>query len=124
MLVAEHSSGGVCVAGPQGETLLFSQSSFSRPAEVFRCNAADGAGLAQLSHANDRSLAPLRMGIIGELSCKGGNGDPCHSWLIHPPGFDPSDDHDGSEQFPLAVIVHGGPQGAIDDSFHYRWNPQ
>ena len=24
----------------------------------------------------------------------------------------------------IAFVVHGGPQGSMGNSFHYRWNPQ
>jgi dipeptidyl aminopeptidase/acylaminoacyl peptidase len=40
------------------------------------------------------------------------------AWNIKPAGFQPD------KKYPVAFIVHGGPQGAIDDHFHYRWNPQ
>jgi dipeptidyl aminopeptidase/acylaminoacyl peptidase len=28
------------------------------------------------------------------------------------------------QKYPLAVVIHGGPQGAVLDSWSYRWNPQ
>ena len=75
------------------------------------------------------------MGKVSELVCTGAKGEPVQSWLIHPAGFVPEAPApaaaaagagaDGQQrQYPLAVIVHGGPQGAILDSFGYRWNPQ
>ena len=27
-------------------------------------------------------------------------------------------------RYPLAFLIHGGPQGSFDDHWHYRWNPQ
>jgi dipeptidyl aminopeptidase/acylaminoacyl peptidase len=27
-------------------------------------------------------------------------------------------------QYPVAFLVHGGPQGSFGNHFHYRWNPQ
>jgi dipeptidyl aminopeptidase/acylaminoacyl peptidase len=29
-----------------------------------------------------------------------------------------------AKKFPVAFLVHGGPQGSFGDHFHYRWNPQ
>ncbi|MYJ25580.1 MAG: S9 family peptidase, partial [Holophagales bacterium] len=27
-------------------------------------------------------------------------------------------------RYPVAFLIHGGPQGSFGNSFHYRWNPQ
>ena len=37
-------------------------------------------------------------------------------YIVLPPGFDET------RQYPLILLIHGGPQGAFLDSFHYRWN--
>ena len=39
-------------------------------------------------------------------------------WILKPPGFDPK------KKWPLAFLVHGGPQGAWEDGWSYRWNPE
>ncbi len=39
-------------------------------------------------------------------------------WILKPPGFDPA------KKWPLAFLVHGGPQGAWEDGWSYRWNPE
>ena len=39
-------------------------------------------------------------------------------WILKPPGFD------SSKKWPLAFLVHGGPQGAWEDGWSYRWNPE
>jgi dipeptidyl aminopeptidase/acylaminoacyl peptidase len=39
-------------------------------------------------------------------------------WILKPPGFD------GSMKWPVVYLVHGGPQGAWEDSWSFRWNPQ
>jgi dipeptidyl aminopeptidase/acylaminoacyl peptidase len=36
--------------------------------------------------------------------------------MVKPPDFDPS------RKYPVVFLVHGGPQGAWSDNFHYRWN--
>jgi dipeptidyl aminopeptidase/acylaminoacyl peptidase len=38
-------------------------------------------------------------------------------WLLKPPGFDPA------KKWPLVYLVHGGPQGAWEDGWSWRWNP-
>lgn len=40
-----------------------------------------------------------------------------HAWVIKPSNFDKS------KKYPLAYLIHGGPQGAWLDSWSTRWNP-
>ncbi len=114
-LVAEHTSSGLCLIG--GRRLVFSQSSMCAPAEVFTC-LTDGSALCALSVTNAPQLNKVVMGTVNEMVCNGAKNEPVQSWLIYPAGFD------SKLVYPMVVIVHGGPQGAILDSFGYRWNPQ
>jgi dipeptidyl aminopeptidase/acylaminoacyl peptidase len=41
-----------------------------------------------------------------------------HGFLVKPANFD------ASKKYPLIVLIHGGPQGAWNDSWSTRWNPQ
>jgi dipeptidyl aminopeptidase/acylaminoacyl peptidase len=40
-----------------------------------------------------------------------------HAWVIRPSNFSES------TKYPLAYLIHGGPQGAWTDSWSTRWNP-
>lgn len=40
-----------------------------------------------------------------------------HAWVFKPSDFD------SSKKYPLAYLIHGGPQGAWGDSWSTRWNP-
>ncbi len=56
---------------------------------------------------------------VSELWWKGG-GDgsyEVHAWMIKPSFFKPG------KKYPLAYLIHGGPQGAWDDQWSTRWNP-
>ena len=39
-------------------------------------------------------------------------------WFLKPSNFD------SSKKYPLAFLIHGGPQSSWMDSFSTRWNPQ
>lgn len=39
-------------------------------------------------------------------------------WILKPPGFD------ASKKWPVVYLVHGGPQGAWEDSWSFRWNAE
>lgn len=40
-----------------------------------------------------------------------------HAWVVKPSNFKPGN------KYPLAYLVHGGPQGAWNDQWSTRWNP-
>ncbi|KAG9938415.1 alpha/beta-hydrolase, partial [Aureobasidium melanogenum] len=40
-----------------------------------------------------------------------------HSWVIKPSNFEEG------KKYPLALLIHGGPQGSWGDSWSTRWNP-
>jgi dipeptidyl aminopeptidase/acylaminoacyl peptidase len=39
-------------------------------------------------------------------------------WILKPPGFDPK------LKWPLVYLIHGGPQGAWEDGWSFRWCPE
>lgn len=61
----------------------------------------------------DITLHPAR-----EFWYKGAEGTPLHGFLVPPPDFDET------KKYPLILLIHGGPQGAFGDDFHYRWSTQ
>jgi dipeptidyl aminopeptidase/acylaminoacyl peptidase len=40
-----------------------------------------------------------------------------HSWVVKPSNFEEG------KKYPLALLIHGGPQGSWGDSWSTRWNP-
>jgi dipeptidyl aminopeptidase/acylaminoacyl peptidase len=46
------------------------------------------------------------------------DGGKMQMWILKPPGFDEK------KKWPLAYLVHGGPQGAWEDGWSYRWCPE
>src|SRR5262249_21089838 len=92
------------------------------PAEVtltriLRGNDEFGVRETQLSHANDKLLAELDLPRPESVKVEV-EGGTMQMWVLKPPGFDPK------KKWPLAYLVHGGPQGAWEDGWSYRWNPQ
>ncbi len=50
------------------------------------------------------------------LTYRAKDGTMLEGWVVLPPNFD------ATKKYPLILLIHGGPQGAFEDSFHYRWN--
>ena len=89
--------------------------SLKAPADLYRVD--DGAATA-LTHVNASRLSGVEMGEPEEFHFKGWNGDTVRGYVVKPVGFEPG------KKYPVAFLIHGGPQGSWLDDFHYRWNPQ
>ena len=58
------------------------------------------------------------MGDYEQFSFPGWNNETVYGYLVKPVDFDPA------KRYPVALLIHGGPQWSFSDSFSYRWNPQ
>ena len=100
-----------------GKTLLLTRSSLAMPAELFVA-ASDGAGLKQITHANDALLAKLELNAPETFWFDGAEGTKVQAMVLRPPKFD------ATKKYPLLVLLHGGPQTMWGNSWGYRWNAQ
>jgi dipeptidyl aminopeptidase/acylaminoacyl peptidase len=100
-----------------GEHLYFRRNDFAHPDELYR-SKLDGSDVEKLTGLNDSRVAQALMGTYEQLSFEGAGGDTVYGWVVRPAEFDPS------KKYPLAFLIHGGPQGSFSNRFHYRWNPQ
>ncbi|MDX6445980.1 MAG: hypothetical protein QOH71_3054 [Blastocatellia bacterium] len=115
-ILAEGANGDINVS-PDGRTLVFSHSSMTRPNEIFTA-AADGSGSTALTKANDALIAAFGLKAAEEVTWTGAMGAKVAGWIVKPANFN------AKKKYPLAVLIHGGPQGAWLDNWGYRWNPQ
>jgi dipeptidyl aminopeptidase/acylaminoacyl peptidase len=128
-VVDDHSNGSLSISR-DGKTLAYTKAALTFPAEVYvdmpgKRLALGGEGPAgstimlerNLSQANTKLLAELDIPQPESVTVPGAGGTPMQMWILKPPGFDPK------KKWPLAFLVHGGPQGAWEDGWSYRWNP-
>ena len=99
------------------DRLLFARDSLVAPVELFVVPTGGGPEL-QITHLNDERLANIAFGRYKQFSFHGANTDEVFGYFIYPVDYDPK------KTYPLAFLIHGGPQGSFDDHWHYRWNPQ
>lgn len=108
------------VRGPAlgaGGRLVFGRDDLRSPVELYSVRA-DGSGLSQITYVNRERLANVLFGEPEQVSFVGAEGDTVYGWLVKPVGWE------RTKRYPLAFLVHGGPQGSFSNDFHYRWNPQ
>jgi dipeptidyl aminopeptidase/acylaminoacyl peptidase len=78
----------------------------------------DGSALTAITRLNAEKVAAARMGEPEQFSFPGWNGETVYAYLVKPVDFDPA------RKYPVALLIHGGPQSSFGNNFHYRWNPQ
>jgi len=100
-----------------GHALVFARSSNVKPTEIYRANA-DGTGATALTMTNDAFISAFKLQPPEEVTWTGGAGAKVAGWIVKPANFNPR------RKYPLVVLIHGGPQGAWNDNWGFRWNPQ
>ncbi len=100
-----------------GGRLLYGMHSLSGPTELYTV-AQDGKDVRRVTHLNDAKVAAARFGRPEQFTFTGAKGDTVYGYMVYPVDFDPA------RKYPVAFLIHGGPQGSFGNDFHYRWNPQ
>lgn len=120
-LLVEDGSNHFCGEMPSGH-IVYTRGSLSSPDELWMCDA-DGGNQVQLTYFNRSQLSELTLGEPRELFFAGAKGEQVQAWFVLPSGVKDTADL-AAKSVPLAVVIHGGPQGAVSDGWHYRWNLQ
>ena len=102
---------------PTADRVVYQMDSLKGPAELYSCRH-DGSDVQKLTAINDERLAAVKLGEPEQYSFKGAGGDTVYTYVVKPVDFDPA------KKYPVAFLIHGGPQGSFGNDFHYRWNPQ
>jgi len=108
--------GGISQLRVARDFIVFSKSTLTSPAELYRVSA-DGSATKKLTDDNASWLSETDMPRPETLTVPGAEGTPIQYWLLKPPNFDPA------KKYPAVFMLHGGPQGDWGDAWSYRWNP-
>ncbi len=109
--------GTVAGFAPAGDRIVFERNTLRSPTEIYSVKA-DGSDERPLTAVNAAKVAAARMGEPEQFAFKGWNDETVHGYIVKPVDFDPA------KTYPVAFLIHGGPQGSFGNDFHYRWNPQ
>ncbi len=116
-LVLKDGTNGDVQVMPDGKGIVFSRASLTAPAEIYKA-LADGTGVTPITKVNAALLAPFALKPAESVTYAGAGGTPVQAWIVKPNGFKEG------VKYPLLYLVHGGPQGAWNDGWTYRWNAQ
>ncbi len=109
--------GEVADYSPGPAAIVISRGSLAGPADLYSVPARGGAP-TRLTDVNHELMNARHLGDFEQFSFEGWNDETVYGYVVKPYGFEPS------KRFPVAFIVHGGPQGSMGNEWHYRWNMQ
>ena len=95
---------------------VFAQDTLTRPSELFVKTFRGREMPRRITNVNP-SLDNETFGEPEQFSFPGWNGETVHGYVIKPAGYVEG------RQYPVAFLIHGGPQGSFGNSWSYRWNP-
>ena len=114
-IVGDGSVSSVQLAGP---TLAISRNSM-RSGDVIYTTSPDGkAGLREITPSAQEMLPDVAWGEYEQFSFTGWNNETVHGYVVKPWNYE------AGKKYPVAFLIHGGPQGSFGDGWSYRWNPQ
>jgi dipeptidyl aminopeptidase/acylaminoacyl peptidase len=113
-LVDGGSVGSIDVVG---DDIVYAMSSLTSPSELYVLDTYTSTS-RKITDVSSRTLAGVEMGDYEQFSFEGWGGATVYGFVVKPAGFEEG------ESYPVAFLIHGGPQGSFSNNFHYRWNPQ
>ncbi len=99
------------------DRIVLVRDSLTQPGDLYTVHT-NGGSLEQVTHVNRAALADVSMGEPDWFTFDGWHNERVQGYVVRPA------DYDSDKTYPVAFIIHGGPQGAMTNSWSYRWNPQ
>ncbi|KAF8627426.1 hypothetical protein AX17_006241 [Amanita inopinata Kibby_2008] len=117
-----------------GGRLLFTQSSFTSPNDIYiirnlqhyETTVLQGndpipfsGEIQRITKFTEDALKDKKLSQGEEFWFQGANNRDVHGWVLKPKGWKDGD----RKKWPVVLLIHGGPQGAWEDQWSTRWNP-
>jgi dipeptidyl aminopeptidase/acylaminoacyl peptidase len=96
--------------------ILYGMHSLQGPTELYTVSR-DGGESRRVTRLNDARVSAARFGKAEQFTFKGAKDETVYGYIVYPVDFD------STRKYPVAFLIHGGPQGSFGNDFHYRWNP-
>jgi len=96
---------------------VFAQDTLTRPSELFVKTFRGREMPARITNVNPQ-LDAKAFGEAEQFNFPGWNGETVHGYVIKPANYVEG------RKYPVAFLIHGGPQGSFGNGWSYRWNPE
>ena len=115
------------VSGPQGTvssfalsgpTLAFTRATLKSGDQVFVTSPDGSAPQRAITPSAEEMLSGVKFGDYEQFKFIGWNNETVHGYVVKPWNYEEG------KKYPVAFLIHGGPQGSFGNGWSYRWNPQ
>jgi len=96
---------------------VFAQDTLTRPSELFVKTFLGREMPRRITDVNPQ-LDAKAFGEAEQFTFAGWNGEEVHGYVIKPANYVEG------RKYPVAFLIHGGPQGSFGNGWSYRWNPE
>jgi len=116
---AEVVADGGSIGSPviAGTTLAYTKNSLKSGDQIIVA-AFDGANPREITPSAGEMLPDVAFGDYEQFQFKGWNNETVHGYVVKPYNYQEG------KRYPVAFLIHGGPQGSFGNGWSYRWNPQ
>jgi len=114
-VVAEGGSIGSPVIA--GGTLAYTKNSLKSGDQIVVAGV-DGSSPREITPSASQMLPDVAFGDYEQFQFKGWNNETVHGYVVKPYNYQED------KRYPVAFLIHGGPQGSFGNGWSYRWNPQ
>lgn len=111
-------AGSVSAFALAGSTLAVARNSLRTGDVIYSVNEVGKAPLRAITPTAGEMLPDVAWGAFEQFNFIGWNGETVHGYVVKPWNFEPG------KKYPVAFLIHGGPQGSFGNGWSYRWNPQ
>ncbi len=111
------ADGSVSAVDIENGQLAFSRNTMQSGDQLF-VGGIGGTPVRAITPSAAEMLPDVRFGDFEQFDFKGWNGDTVHAYVVKPWNY-----REG-QTYPVAFLIHGGPQGSFGNGWSYRWNPQ
>ena len=109
--------GQVAEFSPAPGGAVVSWATLAAPADLFVATR-ESAPLRRLTRVNADLLGERALGAFEQFSFPGWNDEKVHGYVVKPHGYV------AGRKYPIAFLVHGGPQVSFGNQWSWRWNAQ
>jgi dipeptidyl aminopeptidase/acylaminoacyl peptidase len=102
---------------PAKDSVVYALASLDAPADLYIA-ALKSKKSRRLTSVNQDVLGQRGMSEFEQFSFSGAKDEQVRGYVVKPHGFAPG------KRYPVAFVIHGGPQVSFGNLWSYRWNAQ
>ena len=114
---AASEPGEVAAYSAARTQVVYALASLGAPEDLYVV-PANGGTAKQLTRVNEAALGSRHMSEYEQFNFKGWNDETVYGYVMKPFGYEPG------KHYPIAFVVHGGPQSSMQNIWSYRWNAE